>query len=60
MCDGLRETGAMVGRGAPRMDERNLEFAKNLICRLFVVVQPTRKDEPAFGFTGEGMLSILQ
>ncbi len=35
-------------------DERDLEFAKKFDLPIIVVVQPTR-DEPAIGFTGEGV-----
>jgi len=45
-------TGAIGG--VPAHDERDLEFAKKYDLRIVVVVQPTT-DEPAFGFTGEGM-----
>jgi len=45
-------TGAIGG--VPAHDERDLEFAKKFDLPIIVVVQPT-KDEPAFGFTGEGI-----
>jgi leucyl-tRNA synthetase len=45
-------TGAIGG--VPAHDERDLEFAKKFDLPIVVVVQPT-KDEPAFGFTGEGI-----
>ena len=45
-------TGAIGG--VPAHDERDLEFAKKYNLPIVVVVQPTG-DEPAFGFTGEGM-----
>lgn len=45
-------TGAIGG--VPAHDERDLEFAKKFDLRTVVVVQPTG-DEPAFGFTGEGV-----
>jgi len=45
-------TGAIGG--VPAHDERDLEFAKKYDLPIVVVVQPTT-DEPAFGFTGEGM-----
>jgi leucyl-tRNA synthetase len=38
----------------PAHDERDLEFAKKFDLPIVVVVQPTR-DEPAIGFTGEGI-----
>jgi leucyl-tRNA synthetase len=38
----------------PAHDERDLEFAKKFDLPIVVVVQPTG-DEPAFGFTGEGI-----
>jgi leucyl-tRNA synthetase len=45
-------TGAIGG--VPAHDERDLDFAKKFDLPIVVVVQPTR-DEPAFGFTGEGI-----
>ena len=45
-------TGAIGG--VPAHDERDLEFAKKFNLTTVVVVQPTG-DEPAFGFTGEGI-----
>ena len=45
-------TGAIGG--VPAHDERDLEFANKYDLPIVVVVQPTT-DEPAFGFTGEGM-----
>src|SRR5919109_3420154 len=45
-------TGAIGG--VPAHDERDLEFAKKFHLPTVVVVQPTG-DEPAFGFTGEGI-----
>jgi leucyl-tRNA synthetase len=45
-------TGAIGG--VPAHDERDLEFAKKFDLTIVVVVQPTG-DEPAIGFTGEGI-----
>ena len=45
-------TGAIGG--VPAHDERDLEFAKKFNLAVVVVVQPTT-DEPAIGFTGEGI-----
>ena len=45
-------TGAIGG--VPAHDERDLEFAKKFHLPIVVVVQPTG-DEPAIGFTGEGI-----
>jgi len=45
-------TGAIGG--VPAHDERDLEFAKKFHLPTVVVVQPIG-DEPAFGFTGEGI-----
>ena len=45
-------TGAIGG--VPAHDERDLEFAKKFDLPIVVVVQPTGND-PAFGFTGEGI-----
>jgi leucyl-tRNA synthetase len=45
-------TGAIGG--VPAHDERDMEFAKRFDLQIAVVVQPTG-DEPAIGFTGEGI-----
>jgi leucyl-tRNA synthetase len=45
-------TGAIGG--VPAHDERDLEFARKFDLPIVVVVQPTG-EEPAFGFTGEGI-----
>jgi len=45
-------TGAIGG--VPAHDERDLEFAEKFGLPIVVVVQPT-SDEPAIGFTGEGI-----
>ncbi|HEY4257578.1 MAG TPA: leucine--tRNA ligase [Candidatus Udaeobacter sp.] len=45
-------TGAIGG--VPAHDERDLEFATKFNLPIVVVVQPTG-DEPAIGFTGEGI-----
>ena len=45
-------TGAIMG--VPAHDERDLEFAKKFNLPIVVVVQPAG-DEPAVGFTGDGL-----
>jgi leucyl-tRNA synthetase len=45
-------TGAIGG--VPAHDERDMEFAKKFDLPIVVVVQPTG-DQPAMGFTGEGI-----
>jgi leucyl-tRNA synthetase len=45
-------TGAIMG--VPAHDERDLEFAKKFKLPIVVVVQPAG-DEPAVGFTGDGL-----
>ena len=45
-------TGAIMG--VPAHDERDLEFAKKFHLPIVVVVQPAG-DEPAVGFTGDGL-----
>src|SRR5437763_9743567 len=45
-------TGAIGG--VPAHDERDLEFAKKFELPIIIVVQPTG-DQPALGFTGEGV-----
>ena len=45
-------TGAIMG--VPAHDERDLEFAKKFNVPIVVVVQPAG-DEPAVGFTGDGL-----
>jgi leucyl-tRNA synthetase len=45
-------TGAIGG--VPAHDERDLEFAEKFNLPIVIVVQPTG-DEPAIGFTGEGI-----
>ncbi|MGH7982426.1 MAG: leucine--tRNA ligase [Candidatus Udaeobacter sp.] len=46
--------GAGAIGGVPAHDERDLEFATKFNLPIVVVVQPTG-DEPAIGFTGEGI-----
>ena len=45
-------TGAIMG--VPAHDERDLEFAKKFNLPIVIVVQPAG-DEPAVGFTGDGL-----